>query len=86
MNNNFIKIIQELDQTSSIMKSFANLVSAYFSDLIKNGFKREEALYMAKSYQYVVINHIFDINHDSKILENDFYNEDYQDNDDFDIV
>jgi len=79
VDKNYIKLIQEFEQASSMMKPFANFIGSYFKNLIENGFSRQEALSLVESYQVMIFDRAFV--HIDQIDNNDFDHDDYIDDD-----
>ena len=54
--DDYDKMIANTDQAAESIKLLAPVIYSYFSELIKQGFEREEALQLVMAYQTMMFN------------------------------
>jgi hypothetical protein len=59
MDKNTAKMIHTFEQAGSMMGQFAYLIGQYFDKLTNEGFTREEALVLCRSYQNIILKSAF---------------------------
>ena len=71
MDKNYAKMVTTFEQAGGMMGQFAYLIGQYFERLVEQGFTRNEALGLCRSYQTIILKSAFENNQPKKDSESD---------------